>query len=123
MFWFAGIKQLVRITVNFLLGKFSLVTAVKLLDEIYFLFFQEVGVDGVCGQSRKVTLSTAWDKVSAIEHNSVWWPSQKSGMCPNPFKMAIKSIDMQNKYTLSWEKPWLVVFKQFSRKNFSGLLN
>ena len=44
-------------------------------------------------------------------------------MCPNAFKMQIKSIGMQNKYTLSWYKPWLFVFKQFSWKHFSGMLD
>ena len=45
------------------------------------------------------------------------WPE----ICPNTFKMPIKSISMQNKYTLSWYKPWLFVFKQFSWKHFSGM--
>ena len=46
---------------------------------------------------------------------------EPSEMCSNVFKMPIKSVGMQNKYTLSCYKLLMVVFKQFSKKYFSGM--
>ena len=59
----------------------------------------------------------ATPEVLLIGQVKLIWPE----MWSNAFKMPIKLISMQSKYNLSWYKPWMIVFKQFSRKHCSGM--